>query len=76
MNIPDSVWENSETWKEITACPQPLWCDFGVAERALNCSRPLWNDVVAFVRHYQNAPDGDKEAISKGHIPPSALSVG
>lgn len=76
MIIPESVWESSETWKQITSCSHPLWSNFDVAHTAINCDLPLWRQIVAFVRHYQAAPDTDKEAIAKGQIPRSALWVG
>lgn len=76
MAIPESVWQSSEQWQRITGCPRPLWCDFHVAETAIKCSYSVWKHMVSFVTHYQATPDGDKEAVSKGHTPLTAIWVG
>lgn len=73
MHIPDQVWEKSEEWKRITGCDRPLWSDFDTAHSVTNWSRADWTQAVSFVRHYQACPNGDKEAVSKGQTPPSAL---
>ena len=76
MAIPETVWQESEQWQQITTCPLPLWCNPDIVHSVTQCNHATWNNMVAFVRHYQAAPDGDKESVAKGHTPPSALWVG